>query len=73
MPEVAGDAGVLFDPYDEDAIAEALRLLLTNPAVHADYAAAALSGRRNSRGNGPPPLRWRHWSGPQEGLRGRAG
>jgi glycosyltransferase involved in cell wall biosynthesis len=33
LPEVAGDAAVLFDPYDPDAIAAALRELLAAPAA----------------------------------------
>ena len=32
MPEIAGDAGVLFDPQNEDAISEALQTLLCNTA-----------------------------------------
>ncbi len=31
IPEVAGDAGILFDPYDDESMAEAMRRLLTNP------------------------------------------
>ena len=37
IPEVAGDAALQFDPYDEEAIAEAIRTLLTNPELRADY------------------------------------
>jgi glycosyltransferase involved in cell wall biosynthesis len=33
LPEVAGDAALLFDPHDESAIAAALRRLLTDPAL----------------------------------------
>jgi len=33
LPEVAGDAALLFDPHDESAIAEALRRLLRDPAL----------------------------------------
>jgi glycosyltransferase involved in cell wall biosynthesis len=33
LPEVAGDASLLFDPCDEPAIAEALRRLLDDPAL----------------------------------------
>jgi len=33
LPEVAGDAALLFDPRDESAIAEALRRLLDDPAL----------------------------------------
>lgn len=31
MPEVAGDAGVLFDPYDEDDMARAMERVLLDP------------------------------------------
>lgn len=33
LPEVVGDAGLLVDPYDSNAIAEAIRALDTNPAI----------------------------------------
>jgi glycosyltransferase involved in cell wall biosynthesis len=33
LPEVAGDAALLFDPHDQSAIAEALRRLLDDPAL----------------------------------------
>jgi glycosyltransferase involved in cell wall biosynthesis len=36
MPEVAGDAALLFDPRDEHAIAAAIRRLLTDDALRAD-------------------------------------
>jgi alpha-1,3-rhamnosyl/mannosyltransferase len=32
LPEVAGDAALLVDPYDVDSIADALNQLLENPA-----------------------------------------
>jgi len=31
MPEVAGDTGIFFDPYDEQSITDAMRRLLTDP------------------------------------------
>lgn len=31
LPEVAGDAALLFDPFDETAIGEALRVVIENP------------------------------------------
>jgi len=31
IPEVIGDTGILFDPYDDESIAEAMRRLLTDP------------------------------------------
>lgn len=34
MPEVAGNAGLLFDPYDEDDIAGKLEQLLTDLSLH---------------------------------------
>ena len=38
MPEVAADAAVQFEPYREDAIADALQLLLTKDEIRQDYA-----------------------------------
>ena len=42
IPEVAGDAAVLFDPYDEEAIADAMRRLLEDPALRDRYARKGL-------------------------------
>jgi glycosyltransferase involved in cell wall biosynthesis len=39
LPEVAGDAALLFDPHDAAAIATALRRLLDDPALAADLVA----------------------------------
>jgi glycosyltransferase involved in cell wall biosynthesis len=36
LPEVVGDAAVLVDPYDVDAIVDGLRRVLTNPALAAE-------------------------------------
>jgi glycosyltransferase involved in cell wall biosynthesis len=36
LPEVAGDAALLIDPYDADAIADALRLLLDDSSLRQD-------------------------------------
>ena len=36
MPEVAGDAALLFDPYDEDSIAQAMRQILSDEKVQGD-------------------------------------
>jgi glycosyltransferase involved in cell wall biosynthesis len=36
MPEVAGDSALLIDPYDVDALTDALRRLLTDEALRAD-------------------------------------
>lgn len=33
LPEVVGDAAILIDPYEPDAIAEAMRRVLTEPAL----------------------------------------
>ena len=40
LPEVVGDAGVLFDPYDEAALAEALHGLLADRRLQEQLAAA---------------------------------
>ncbi|MBW4443219.1 MAG: glycosyltransferase family 4 protein [Plectolyngbya sp. WJT66-NPBG17] len=34
MPEVAGDAALLVDPYDETAIADAMKAIVTEPQLH---------------------------------------
>ena len=39
MPEVAGDAALLVDPHDVDALAGALRALLRDPALRAELIA----------------------------------
>ena len=36
LPEVVGDAAILIDPYDPDAIAEAMRRVLTDETLRAD-------------------------------------
>jgi glycosyltransferase involved in cell wall biosynthesis len=33
IPEVIGDTGILFDPHDNEAIADAMRRLLTDPCL----------------------------------------
>jgi glycosyltransferase involved in cell wall biosynthesis len=35
LPEVVGDAAILIDPYEPDAIADAMRRVLTDPALRA--------------------------------------
>jgi len=42
MPEVAGDAGVLFDPYDEGSIAAAIRSIITQTDLRKRIAARGL-------------------------------
>ncbi len=39
IPEVAGDAALLVDPTDDDALADALRRVLSDPSLRADLAA----------------------------------
>mgnify|MGYP005841313543 FL=1 len=46
LPEVAGDAALLFDPADEGALAEALARLAGDPALRAEL---ALRGLRRAR------------------------
>lgn len=46
MPEVAGDAALLVDPYNKEAIAEALRLLLEDSHLHSRLQAAGLEQAR---------------------------
>jgi glycosyltransferase involved in cell wall biosynthesis len=36
IPEVVGEAGLLFDPHEPKAIADAMRRLLTNPSLRAE-------------------------------------
>ena len=42
LPEVVGDAGVLVDPYDVDALAEAIGHLLENAALRDNLSARGL-------------------------------
>ena len=46
LPEVAGDAALLFDPRDQRAIAEALTRLLEDPALRERLRAAGLARAR---------------------------
>ena len=43
LPEVVGDAALLIDPYDPDAIADAMRRVLTDPALARATCARAAS------------------------------
>ncbi|HDQ73980.1 MAG TPA: glycosyltransferase family 1 protein, partial [Chloroflexi bacterium] len=51
LPEAAGDAAVLVDPYDVDALANGLERLLGDAALQLDL-----------RGRGPIHARQFHWS-----------
>ena len=46
IPEVIGDAGILFDPYDDEAIADAMRRLLTDPGLLKDCRERGLARAR---------------------------
>jgi glycosyltransferase involved in cell wall biosynthesis len=46
LPEVAGGAAVLVDPYDVDSIAEGLRRVLVDPALAADMRRKGLERAR---------------------------
>src|SRR5262249_35142707 len=48
LPEVAGDAALLFDPHDERAIATALQSLLADPALAERLRARGHAGVRES-------------------------
>jgi glycosyltransferase involved in cell wall biosynthesis len=43
LPEVVGDAALLIDPYEPEAIADAMRRVLTDDALHADLRARGLA------------------------------
>ena len=47
LPEVVGDAAVLIDPYDPGAIADAMRRVLTDSALHADLRQRGLARVRD--------------------------
>lgn len=46
LPEVAGDAGLLVEPLDEAAIANGLRMLLTDDVLRANLAARAVGSAK---------------------------
>jgi glycosyltransferase involved in cell wall biosynthesis len=46
LPEVAGDAAVLVDPYDVDSIVDGLRRVLSDPALAADLRRKGLERAR---------------------------
>jgi alpha-1,3-rhamnosyl/mannosyltransferase len=43
LPEVVGDTGLLINPQDSDAVAQAIQLLVMDPAVRATLATKALA------------------------------
>ena len=45
LPEVVGDAALLIDPYDPAAIADAMRRVLTEPALREDLRQRGLAAR----------------------------
>jgi glycosyltransferase involved in cell wall biosynthesis len=47
LPEVAGDAALLVDPYDVGAIAQAMHTLLTDEAAHQYFQSAGLQRVKN--------------------------
>jgi glycosyltransferase involved in cell wall biosynthesis len=47
MPEVAGDAAALFDPYDEESIEDALVRMLTSDEMRAEYGRRGLERSRH--------------------------
>jgi glycosyltransferase involved in cell wall biosynthesis len=51
LPEVVGDAGLLFDPLDERAMATAVERLLTNHELHAGCARIGLERAKRHRWN----------------------
>ena len=46
MPEVAGDAAILVDPYDPEAIADGMYRVLTDSSLHADLRQKGLARAR---------------------------
>jgi glycosyltransferase involved in cell wall biosynthesis len=46
LPEVVGDAALLIDPYEPDAIADAMRRVLTDAALRDDLRARGLQRAR---------------------------
>jgi len=46
LPEVVGDAGIYFDPFDPDAIARAIVAMASDDALHARLAATGLERAR---------------------------
>ncbi len=59
LPEIAGDAALLFDPHDRPALAAALHRARCWPADPRSSACASrvASGPRSSRGSAPPAAR----------------
>ena len=51
LPEVVGDAALLVDPLQPEAIADAMRRVLTDAALRDDLKARGLARARSSRGS----------------------
>jgi glycosyltransferase involved in cell wall biosynthesis len=47
LPEVVGDAALMVDPYDIEAIADAMARVLGNPELHASLRARGLARARH--------------------------
>jgi glycosyltransferase involved in cell wall biosynthesis len=47
LPEVVGDAALLIDPYQPEAIADAMRRVLTDPSLREDLRARGLARARH--------------------------
>ena len=62
LPEVAGDAALLVDPHDVDAIAEAMTRLVTDAALRTDWPGAGWRTCSAFRGRSAPGKRWRCYS-----------
>ena len=68
LPEVAGDAALLVDPHDMDAIAEAMYRLVTDAGCAPSSPAAARRTSSVSRGKSAPGNVWRCWRKRQVGT-----
>jgi len=59
IPEVVGDAGILFDPSSTDELTEVLISLLKSPERRLPLIDRAIAARSNSVGSGRRSRRWR--------------
>ena len=71
LPEVAGDAAVLVDPYDVDSIVDGLRRVLTDPALADEMRRKGSSGRASSRGSARSPSTLEVYKRDRRAARGR--